>query len=140
MSVMPVLVSWSSGKDSAWALHVLRSEPERFDVRGIFTTVTPAFDRVSIQATPRRVLRRQAEVLGLPLYEIAIPYPCSNVEYEDAMRGFLDRMRGLPEDLGGGIWRLETCFWRIFGLTGSRDWKGRGSRRSFQSGACRRMN
>lgn len=100
MSATPVLVSWSSGKDSAWALHVLQSEPERFDVRGIFTTVTPAFDRVSIQATPRRVLRRQAEVMGLPLYEIQIPYPCSNAEYEGAMREFLDRMRALPEDLG----------------------------------------
>ena len=40
MSALPVLVSWSSGKDSAWALHTLRSEPEKYDVRGIFTTVT----------------------------------------------------------------------------------------------------
>ncbi len=100
MSVTPFLVSWSSGKDSAWALHTLRSQPEKYDVRGIFTTVTPAFDRVSIQATPRRVLRRQAEVMGLPLYEIPIPYPCSNAEYEEAMREFLDRIRALPEDLG----------------------------------------
>ena len=99
MSAMPVLVSWSSGKDSAWALHVLRSEPDKYDVRGIFTTVTPEFDRVSIQATPRGVLRRQAEVMGLPLYEISIPYPCSNAEYEDAMRRFLDRMQELPTEL-----------------------------------------
>ena len=49
MSVTPVLVSWSSGKDSAWALHTLRSQPEKYDVRGIFTTVTTEFDRVSIQ-------------------------------------------------------------------------------------------
>ena len=95
----PVLVSWSSGKDSAWALHVLRSQPDRYDVRGIFTTVTPTFDRVSIQATPRAVLRRQAEALGVPLYEIPIPYPCSNAEYEEAMRAFLERMRGLPPEL-----------------------------------------
>ena len=100
MSALPVLVSWSSGKDSAWALHTLRSQPEKYDVRGIFTTVTPAFDRVSIQATPRRVLRQQAEVMGLPLYEIPIPYPCSNAEYEQAMREFLDRTRTLPDDLG----------------------------------------
>ena len=95
----PVLVSWSSGKDSAWALHVLRQQPERYDVRGIFTTVTPHFDRVAIQATPVRVLRVQAERLGLPLYEIPIPYPCSNEEYEAAMVGFLEIVRGLLQDL-----------------------------------------
>ncbi len=100
MSALPVLVSWSSGKDSAWALHVLRSQPDKYDVRGVFTTVTPEFDRVSIQATPRSVLRRQAEVMGLPLHEIPIPYPCSNAEYEQAMREFLDHARALPEDLG----------------------------------------
>ena len=98
MSKTPVLVSWSSGKDSAWALHTLRSQPEQYEVRGIFTTVTPAFDRVSIQATPRRVLHRQAKMLGLPLYEIPIPYPCSNAEYEDAMRTFLDQIRALPNE------------------------------------------
>ncbi len=53
----PVLVSWSSGKDSAWALHVLRQQPERYDVRGIFKTVTPYFGRVAIQATPICMLR-----------------------------------------------------------------------------------
>ena len=98
MSITPVLVSWSSGKDSAWALHTLRSQPEKYDVRGIFTTVTTNFDRVSILATPRKVLKRQAETLGLPLYEIPIPYPCSNAQYEEAMRTFLDRMRVLPDD------------------------------------------
>lgn len=48
----PVLVSWSSGKDSAWALHTLRQQPDKYDVRGIFTTVTTTFDRVSIHSTP----------------------------------------------------------------------------------------
>ena len=94
----PVLVSWSSGKDSAWTLHTLRQQPERYEVRGIFTTVTPTFDRVSIQATPRAVLRLQAERLGLPLYEIPIPYPCSNQQYEAAMSAFLERIRALDDD------------------------------------------
>jgi len=93
------MVSWSSGKDSAWALHVLREQPDRYDVRGIFTTVTPHFDRVAIQATPRRVLRLQAERLTLPLYEIPIPFPCPNEAYEAAMRQFLDKVRRLPSDL-----------------------------------------
>ena len=96
---LPVLVSWSSGKDSAWALHTLRQQPDRYDVRGIFTTVTPHFDRVAIQATPRAVLRLQAQRLALPLYEISIPYPCPNEAYEAAMTGFLDRARSLPPHL-----------------------------------------
>jgi len=103
MSTTPVLVSWSSGKDSAWALHTLRTQKNHYDVRGIFTTVTPHFDRVAIHGTPRRVLHLQAERLGLPLYEIPIPYPCTNAEYEAAMSAFLDRVRELDDNL-----RVET--------------------------------
>ena len=68
-------------------------------MRGIFTTVTPHFGRVSIQATPIQLLRVQAERLGLPLYEVPIPYPCSNEEYEAAMAAFLEQARGLPPEL-----------------------------------------
>lgn len=95
----PVLVSWSSGKDSAWALHVLRSDPQRWDIRGVFTTVNATDDRVAIQATPRAVLQMQADRLALPLYEILIPNPCSNETYEAAMDAFLDRIRSLPDHL-----------------------------------------
>ena len=106
----PVLVSWSSGKDSAWALHTLRQQAERYDVRGVFTTVTPHFDRVSIQATPRRVLRLQTERLGLPLYEIPIPYPCPNEAYEAAMLKFLQEVRDLPDDLRGDTFAFGDLF------------------------------
>lgn len=95
---LPVLVSWSSGKDSAWALHTLRQQPEKYELRGIFTTVTSTFDRVSLHSTPGWILRAQAERLGLPLYEIPIPYPCPNEAYEEAMRLFLDRMRALHRE------------------------------------------
>ena len=95
---VPVMVSWSSGKDSAWALHTLRKQPDRYEVRGIFTTVTETFDRISIHSTPRWVLKLQSERLGLPLYEIAIPSPCTNAQYEAAMQAFLDRLQALPED------------------------------------------
>ena len=96
---IPVLVSWSSGKDSAWALHTLRQQPEHYDVRGIFTTVTAAFDRVSIHATPRRILKLQSEKLEVPLYEIPIPSPCSNAQYEAAMQRFLKQIQALPRHL-----------------------------------------
>lgn len=99
MDRIPVLVSWSSGKDSAWALHTLRQQPDRFDVRGVFTTVTETFARVSIHSTPIWVLKQQASRLALPLYQIPIPYPCSNAQYEAAMTRFLGRLRALPENL-----------------------------------------
>ena len=89
---------WSLGlqvKISAWALHTLRQHPEQYDVRGIFTTVTKTFDRVSIHSTPAWVLKQQAEKLGVPLYEIPIPYPCSNEIYEAAMRKFSHRSRSV---------------------------------------------
>ena len=66
-------------------------------MRGIFTTVTPAFNRVSVHGTPRWVLARQARCLDLPLYEIEIPYPCTNKTYESAMHGFLARIRQLDD-------------------------------------------
>ena len=110
MPPRPVLVSWSSGKDSAWALHVLRQQPDRYHVRGIFTTVTPHFDRVSIQATPRRVLHVQAQRLGLPLYEIPIPYPCPNEAYEAAMLRFLDQIRDLPAHLTADTFAFGDLF------------------------------
>ena len=95
----PVLVSWSSGKDSAWAFYTLYKQPEHYTVRGVFTTVTKTFDRVSIHSTPSWVLKQQADKLGVPLYEIPIPYPCSNAQYEDVMRAFLKRVEALPKDL-----------------------------------------
>ena len=110
MTPQPVLVSWSSGKDSAWALHTLRQQPDRYDVRGIFTTVTPHFDRVAIQATPRAVLRLQARRLNLPLYEIPIPYPCPNEAYEAAMSDFIERVRSLPPHLTAATFAYGDLF------------------------------
>ena len=101
MARIPVLVSWSSGKDSAWALHVLRRQSELYEVRGVFTTVTGSFSRVSIHSTPAWLLKEQASRLAVPLYEIPIPDPCSNAQYEAAMELFLARMRTLPRHLAG---------------------------------------
>ena len=107
---MSVLVSWSSGKDSAWALHTLRQQPEKYEVRGIFTTVTKTFDRVSIHSTPAWVLKQQADKLGVPLYEIPIPYPCSNEIYEAAMREFLAEVEALPENLTASHFAFGDLF------------------------------
>lgn len=88
---MRVLLSWSSGKDSAWALHVLRREG--LAVVGLLTTVNEAFDRVAMHGTPRRLLEAQAEAVGLPLHAVSLPWPCPNEAYEARMREALARAR-----------------------------------------------
>lgn len=78
------LLSWSSGKDSAFALHEVRRAGD-VEVVGLLTTVTKAFDRVSMHAVRTELLRRQAAVARLPLIVVEIPSPCSNEEYEAAV-------------------------------------------------------
>jgi uncharacterized protein (TIGR00290 family) len=90
MQRLKTLLSWSSGKDSAWALHTLRSD-ERYDVAGLVTTMNRAADRVAMHAVRSELLRAQAAAAALPLWEVPIPSPCSNDEYEAAMRDVIVR-------------------------------------------------
>jgi diphthamide synthase (EF-2-diphthine--ammonia ligase) len=72
-----VLLSWSSGKDSAWTLHVLRKNPE-IEVCALLTTLNSEFDRVAMHGVRRTVLEAQAATAGLPLWMVSLPWPCSN--------------------------------------------------------------
>jgi len=78
---MKILLSWSTGKDSAWALHVLRRDAVG-DVAGLLTSVNETVGRVSMHGVREEVLRAQAEAAGLPLFTIPLPWPCSNDIYE----------------------------------------------------------
>ena len=78
------LISWSSGKDSAFALHEVRRAGE-FDVVGALTTVTETFARVSIHGVRQEILRAQLDAAGLPQRIVPIPYPCPNEIYEARM-------------------------------------------------------
>ena len=80
-----VLVSWSSGKDSAWAMQVLREDPD-VELVGVLTTVNTTHGRVAMHSTRRAILEAQARAAGLPLHIIPLPWPCSNEVYERAMR------------------------------------------------------
>jgi len=82
-------LSWSSGKDSAWALYALRHDPE-IDLLGLFTVMNKAYGRVSMHATRADLLKRQADALGLTLHVINIPHPCSNEECDAIMYSFID--------------------------------------------------
>jgi uncharacterized protein (TIGR00290 family) len=79
-----VLLSWSSGKDSAWTLQTLRSM-EEVEVVGLLTTLNEAFERVAMHAVRRELVQAQAKAVGLPLREVMLPWPCPNDEYERLM-------------------------------------------------------
>jgi uncharacterized protein (TIGR00290 family) len=80
-----VLLSWSSGKDSAWTLHVLRQQAD-VEVVGLLTTFNEAFDRVAMHAVRHELVAAQAAATGLPLVPVMLPYPCTNEVYENRMR------------------------------------------------------
>lgn len=86
------LLSWSSGKDSAWSLHVLRGRAE-FDVAGLLTTVNETYERIAMHAVRLELLEAQADAAGLSLWKVPIPYPCSNERYEQAMSAAVERAR-----------------------------------------------
>jgi diphthamide synthase (EF-2-diphthine--ammonia ligase) len=80
----PILLSWSSGKDSAWSLHVLRQRGEH-QVVGLLTTFNEAAGRVAMHAVRRELVEQQAAAAGLPLWAVPLPWPCSNEQYESLM-------------------------------------------------------
>jgi uncharacterized protein (TIGR00290 family) len=81
---MKILVSWSSGKDSAWTLHVIRSEGLG-QPGALLTTVNESANRVAMHAVRIELLRAQADAAGLPLITVPIPHPCPNEIYEAQM-------------------------------------------------------
>lgn len=84
------LLSWSSGKDSAWALHVLRQHPD-VEIVGLLTTFNESADRVAMHAVRRALVEAQANAVRLPLVSVWLPSPCPNAAYEAAMREALNR-------------------------------------------------
>lgn len=90
MSRPKAWMSWSTGKDSAWALHVARERGE-VEIVGLLTTVNTAHARVAMHAVRESLLEAQAQALGLPLLKVPIPSPCPNAVYEQAMAEALER-------------------------------------------------
>jgi uncharacterized protein (TIGR00290 family) len=85
-------LSWSSGKDSAWALHALRRQ-NGYEIAGLLTTINETASRVAMHAVRETLLERQAEAAGLPLIKVPIPYPCPNEAYEAAMADAMARAK-----------------------------------------------
>lgn len=117
---MKTLLSWSTGKDSAWSLHVLRQTPE-IEVVGLFSTVNAAFDRVAMHAVRRQILEAQAAAAGLPLSVIEIPWPCPNEIYEAQLGAFVAEQReaGVAAMAFGDLFLEDIRAYREAKLAGS---------------------
>lgn len=115
-----VLLSWSSGKDSAWAMQVLREDPD-VEIAGLLTTVNTTHDRVAMHATRRAILEAQARAVGLPLHVIPLQWPCSNEVYECAMRATIESAvdNGMTHIAFGDLFLEDIRAYRCRQLEGS---------------------
>ena len=91
------LLSWSSGKDSAWALNVLRQQQET-EVVGLFCNFNEKFERGAMHAVRNELIVQQAERAGLPLQLIPIPFPCSDAEYSIIMKNYIEEAKSQEID------------------------------------------
>ena len=110
---MRALLSWSSGKDSAWALHEARRAG--IEIAGLFTTVTSTFDRVAMHGVRRELLARQAAACDLPLMAVELPWPCPNEVYEQCLEQALATARadGIDRVVFGDLFLADIRAYRI---------------------------
>lgn len=119
-SRVKALVSWSSGKDAAWALHVARSGGE-VEVVGLLTTFNAEFGRVSMQGVRRELVKAQASALDIPSWEIDLPWPCPNEVYEERMRDAMERAVevGITRVIFGDLFLEDVRSYRVERMAGS---------------------
>jgi uncharacterized protein (TIGR00290 family) len=119
-SLPKALIAWSSGKDSAWALHEARRAGE-LDIVGALTTVTDRFERVSMHGVREVLLRAQCEAAGLPQIVVRIPYPCPNEIYEREMAAAVSdaKARGVTHIIFGDLFLQDIRAYREKQLAGT---------------------
>lgn len=120
----PILLSWSGGKDSAWALWRLRSIPAlaaAYEVVGLVTSVNEVFRRVAIHGFREELLVRQAEETGLPLWRVPLPFPCTNAVYEQRMAALYTRAatEGIAGMAFGDLFLEDIRAYRLRVLAGT---------------------
>lgn len=113
MTKPKALIAWSSGKDSAWALHEARRSGE-YDIVGALTTVTDTFARVSMHGVREELLMAQLDAAGLPAIIVRIPYPCSNDIYEQKMAAAMQDAiaSGVSHIIFGDLFLADLRAWR----------------------------
>jgi diphthamide synthase (EF-2-diphthine--ammonia ligase) len=117
---MKTILSWSTGKDSAFALHALRQSPH-IEVVGLLTTINEAFDRVAMHGVRRALVEAQARAITLPLYVVSLPHPCPNEVYEARMAAFVAdaRAAGVEAIAFGDLFLADIRAYREAKLEGT---------------------
>lgn len=115
-----VLLSWSSGKDSAWSLHLLRRQPD-VEVAALLSTFNGAANRVAMHAVRRELVEAQADRTGLPLWSVDLPWPCSNAEYESRLLKVCERAvaEGISAVAFGDLFLEDIRAYRIRQIEGT---------------------
>jgi len=114
------LIAWSSGKDSAWALHEMR-RAGGYDIVGAITTVTDSFARVSMHGVREQLLQAQLAAAGLEPIVVRIPYPCPNEVYEREMAAAVAaaKARGVTHMIFGDLFLQDIRAYREKQLAGT---------------------
>lgn len=120
MTAKKTLMSWSGGKDSAWALHTLRQNSE-YQIAALLTTVNEAFGRVAIHGYREELLDLQAAAVGLPVWKIPLPFPCTNAAYESRMEAVCTRAvcEGFHAIAFGDLFLEDIRAYRVEKLAGT---------------------
>jgi uncharacterized protein (TIGR00290 family) len=120
MAKPKALIAWSSGKDSAWALHLARQSGD-YDIVGALTTVNDRFGRVSVHGLRNELLLAQVEAAGLEPVLVHIPYPCTNAIYEAAMAAEVAaaKNRGVTHIIFGDLFMQDIRAYREEKLAGT---------------------
>ena len=115
-----VLLSWSSGKDSAWTLHELRQQPDT-QIVGLLTAFGEAAGRVAVHEVRRELVTAQSAAAGAPLWEVALPSPCPNDEYERRMAEVFAKAnsRGVTHVAFGDLFLSDIREYRVRLMAGS---------------------
>jgi uncharacterized protein (TIGR00290 family) len=115
-----IVISWSSGKDSAWALHLLRQRAD-VEIAALITSFNSVANRVSMHAVRRALVEAQAEQVGLPLWAVELPWLCSNLVYEERMRAVCRRAtdQGITAIAFGDLFLQDVRDYRVRQLQGS---------------------
>jgi uncharacterized protein (TIGR00290 family) len=115
-----VLLSWSSGKDSAWTLHTLRQQND-VEIVGLLTTFNDAFDRVAMHAVRRALAEAQARAAALPLWSVPLPWPCSNEQYAALMSEVMARAlrEGVTHVAFGDLFLEDVRDYRVRQMKGT---------------------
>jgi uncharacterized protein (TIGR00290 family) len=118
--VTKVALSWSSGKDSTWTLHLLRQMPD-VQVVALITTFNSAANRVAMHAVRRHLVEAQAERTGIPLWAVELPWPCSNLNYEEQMHSVCGRAtaEGITAIAFGDLFLQDIRDYRVSQLQGT---------------------